>query len=500
MADVPRSEDAGEIRRLQSHIQDLNAALEAIRRGEVDGLLREEAGDLRLYSRHSSDRPYRLIVEQMGEGAATLSREGRILFANQRMAELLGRERASLPGLPVSDLITPGRQNDLQALLAVGEEETLRQPLELQCSDGRAVPVLVAMSRLEIAGEAVCCLIASDLSRIHEAEQALRESELSFRMLALNSQDGILLLRWESGQITLANPSLCRLLQRDPDSLIGRSLWDTGAFADQPRSENLFAELRARGSVRYEDLPLISATGQLLEVEFVSNVYLVGDQRMIQCNIRDISARKAAERLAQERQTELLQSLEDMVAALVSLSEARDPYTAGHQSRVAALAAAIGTELGLDEDQREGLRISGLVHDIGKFSIPAELLTKPSALKPEEITLLRTHVRAGYDVLAPIHFRWPVAEAVLQHHERLDGSGYPQGLRGDAISLGARILAVADTVEAMATHRPYRFALGIEKALEVIDAGRGTVFDAAVVDACLRLFRQHGYMLQSPNL
>jgi PAS domain S-box-containing protein len=466
----------------------------------VDALVREESGRPQIYSHESSDRPYRLIVEQMGEGAATLSPEGRILFANQRLAGLLGRERTALIGVAVADLVTTERQNDLEALLAVGAGETLRLPLDLQRCDGRAVPMLAAMSRLEIDGEAVRCLIASDLSRIQEAEQALRESELSFRMLALNSQDGILILQWESGQITLANPYLCRLLQREAESLIGRRLWDIGAFADRPRSEELFEELKVRGSVRYEDLPLISATGEVLEVEFVSNVYLVGEQRMIQCNIRDISDRKAAQRLAQERQAEVLQSLEDMVAALVSLSESRDPYTAGHQSRVAHLAAAIAAELGLDVDQREGLRISGLVHDIGKFSIPAELLTKPTVLKPEEITLLRTHVRAGYDVLAPIHFRWPVAEAVLQHHERLDGSGYPQGLSGDAISLGGRILAVADTVEAMATHRPYRFASGIEKALQVIDAGRGTLYDAAVVDACLRLFRVHGYTLQSPNL
>ena len=188
-----------------------------------------------------------------------------------------------------------------------------------------------------------------------------------------------------------------------------------------------------------------------------------------------------------------------MVVALVSLSEARDPYTVGHQERVADLAAAMALEMGLGDQQIEGIRISGLVHDIGKIAIPSEILTKPTALKKEEMELVRTHVQVGVEVLRPIHFPWPVAEAVLHHHERLDGSGYPQGLQGDAISLGGRLLAVADTVEAMATHRPYRFSQGLEAALATIEAGRGSLYDPAAVDACLRLFRQKGYQLPGPE-
>ena len=139
-------------------------------------------------------------------------------------------------------------------------------------------------------------------------------------------------------------------------------------------------------------------------MEFVSNVYLVGDQKVIQCNIRDISDRKQAERLAQQRQAELLQSMQEMVQSLVALSETRDPYTAGHQARVANLATAIATEMGLDDQQVEGIRITALIHDIGKFAIPAEILTKPTALKPQEYDLLRTHVQEGFDVIKQISF------------------------------------------------------------------------------------------------
>ena len=499
MSPTDEQREQEELRRLRHQIDDLTATLNAIRCGDVDALVQVEGGALQLYSRTSADRPYRLIVEEMGEGAATLSPLGRILFANQRLADLIHADHAALLDAPVAELVTPECRQDLDTLLAVTPGHTLRLPLDLQGADGGTVPVLASVSVVEIEGEPVRCLIAADLTRVREAEQALMESELSFRMLALNSQDGILLVEWESGRITLANPYICELLARDVNELIGSPIWEINAFDDRQRAQALFLELKATGTVRYDDLPLLDASGGLKEVEFVSNVYLVGEQQLIQCNIRDISDRREAERLAQQRQAEVLRSLQDMVSALVSLSEARDPYTAGHQSRVADLAAAIGGELGLDDEEVEGLRISGLVHDIGKFSIPSEILTKPSALKPQELELLRTHVQEGYAVLAPIHFPWPVADAVLQHHERLDGSGYPQGLQGEAIGLEDRILAVADAVEAMATHRPYRFAIGIEAALETIQAGQGRLFDPAVVEACLRLFHGRGYALVSPG-
>jgi HD-GYP domain-containing protein (c-di-GMP phosphodiesterase class II) len=216
---------------------------------------------------------------------------------------------------------------------------------------------------------------------------------------------------------------------------------------------------------------------------------------VIQCNIRDISDRKAAEKKAAQYQQDTLRSLEEIVASLVMLNERRDPYTAGHEARVADLSFAIGREMGLSDHELQGLRISGMVHDIGKFTIPTEILTKPTQLSAEEMALMRTHVRAGHEVLQSIHFPWPVAETVLHHHERLDGSGYPQQLVGNQISLLGRILAVADTVESMATNRPYRFAKGLEAALAVLAEGKATLYDPAVVEVCLRLFREGRYSL-----
>jgi len=197
---------------------------------------------------------------------------------------------------------------------------------------------------------------------------------------------------------------------------------------------------------------------------------------------------------------EIAQYVEQLKTAFMStvevvstLSEMRDPYTTGHEKRVAQLAVAMGAELGMNSSEQEGLRVAASMHDIGKISIPAEILSKPGKLSPIEYSLIQGHAQAGYDVLKGVKFPWPVAEVALQHHERMDGSGYPQGLKGEAILLEARIVAVADVVEAMSSHRPYRAGLGIEKALAEIERGKGTAFDPEVVDACLKVIRKDGF-------
>jgi putative nucleotidyltransferase with HDIG domain len=192
--------------------------------------------------------------------------------------------------------------------------------------------------------------------------------------------------------------------------------------------------------------------------------------------------------------------LDGAVSALAATTKYRDPYTAGHQILVTQLACAMANEMALPEDRIDGLRVAGQLHDLGKIALPAEVLTKPSKLTETETLLVRTHVQAGYEILKTIDFPWPVAEIVLQHHERMDGSGYPQGLAGDAILLEARILAVADVVEAMARHRPYRAALGVEKALEEISLNKGVLFDSAAVDACLRLITEGRFDLGQPQV
>ena len=190
----------------------------------------------------------------------------------------------------------------------------------------------------------------------------------------------------------------------------------------------------------------------------------------------------------EESQSMLKRALEGTIATVAMAVEVRDPYTSGHQRRVAQLAEAIALEMGLDELQVEGIRMGATIHDIGKIQLPAEILSKPAMFSKIEYAIVKGHSQVGYDILKEVEFPWPIAIMVHQHHERLDGSGYPQGLKGEEICLEARILAVADVVEAMLSHRPYRPANKLDVALEEITSNRGTLYDPAVVDVCLKLF------------
>ena len=210
--------------------------------------------------------------------------------------------------------------------------------------------------------------------------------------------------------------------------------------------------------------------------------------------------RNRLEEMVEERTTSLKQSeaklrasLFDSISAIAATVEMRDPYTAGHQRRVAEIAKAIAGELGLPEHQVEGIYLASVVHDVGKVRVPAEILSKPGTLTELEFSLIKQHSQAGYDILKEVDFPWPIAQFVLQHHERKDGSGYPQGLKGDDILLEARIISVADVIEAMASHRPYRPGRGIEAALVEISGKRDILYDPAIVDAALRLFREKNF-------
>lgn len=205
--------------------------------------------------------------------------------------------------------------------------------------------------------------------------------------------------------------------------------------------------------------------------------------------------RQEAEERLQQTLERLKRAVGTTVQALESALESRDPYTAGHQSRAANLACAIAVEMGLDQDRIEGIHMAGIIHDIGKLSIPAEILTKPSKLTDLEYSLIKEHPASGFDMLKDVESPWPLAEIVQQHHERIDGSGYPGHLKGDDILLEARILAVSDVVEAISSHRPYRPAMGIHAALEEIENNKGILYDETVADACLKLFHEKNYRL-----
>jgi PAS domain S-box-containing protein/putative nucleotidyltransferase with HDIG domain len=208
---------------------------------------------------------------------------------------------------------------------------------------------------------------------------------------------------------------------------------------------------------------------------------------------RDVTARRSAEKELKESWEKLHEALEGTIQAMALTIEIRDPYTAGHQRRVSKLSCAIAQDLGMSEFQVEGLRVAGDIHDIGKIYVPAEILSKPGQITAIEYGIIKTHPQVGFDILKTIKFPWPVAQIVLQHHERLDGSGYPLGLTAELILKESRILTVADIVEAMSSHRPYRPAQGIDKALAEVVQNKGRFYDSEAVDACVRLFRENRF-------
>ena len=321
-------------------------------------------------------------------------------------------------------------------------------------------------------------------------ESNVAESELRYRRLFETAQDGILILDFDTGLIKDANPFITNLLGYSREELIDKELWEIGAIIDKTLALTAFATIQEKGYLRYENLPLRHKNGDIREVEFVSNAYHVGGNKVIQCNIRDITERKKLEEENLKFQHSISVSLHEMIEILANVIVARDSYTAGHQKRVANLASAIAAKLNLPLHTIEGVNLSALIHDIGKIAIPAEILTKPTGLSNFELAMLRNHVQTGYDILKNIHFPWNLAQIVLEHHERIDGSGYPNGIKGDSICEEARIIAVADTVEAISSDRPYRKSRGIDAALEEIRVNSGKLYDAKVVDACLNVFQE----------
>ena len=336
----------------------------------------------------------------------------------------------------------------------------------------------------------------------HEMERTLVESERRYRLLAENIADVIWTMDMNM-QFTYISPSVTALSGRTPDEFIELGI-DKCLTPDSLNIINkVFKEetsIEASGSgdpsrTRMLELELVRKDGSIIWIECRVSSLRAPDGRMVGVlgAICDITNRKRAKEKLEQSYRKLQETLEGIINTLALTVEIRDPYTAGHQLRVTQLANAIAMELDLSEEQIRGIHMASLIHDVGKINVPAEILSKPSKLTENEFNLLKSHSQTGYDILKNVDFPWPIAKIVLQHHERMDGSGYPQGLKGEEILLAARIIGVADVVEAMVSHRPYRPAMGIEKALKEISLNRGVLYDSQVVDTCLKLFTEKGF-------
>ena len=339
---------------------------------------------------------------------------------------------------------------------------------------------------------------AFDITERKRTEEQLRESEEKYRNILENIEDGYFEVDL-AGNFTFFNSSHCRIFGYPREEIQGVNY---RVFIDAENAKKVF---RTFNEVYVTGIPrkgfeweTIRKDGARTYIEVsVSLIARPGEKPTGFRGIaRNVTERKRAEEQLRESLEQLRRAMQTTIQVLVMAVEIKDPYTAGHQRRMTNLARTMATEMGLPPEKIEGLRMAGVIHDIGKITLPTEILSKPTKLSAIEFSLIREHVRLGYDILKDVESPWPLAEIVLQHHERMDGSGYPRGLKGEEILIEARILAVADVVEAMASHRPYRPALGLDAALEEIEKNRGLLYDSHAVDTCLRVFREKGYQIE----
>ncbi|MFA0889776.1 MAG: PAS domain S-box protein [Synergistales bacterium] len=444
------------------------------------------------------------LFQSSPEAIAFLDENGMVARVNRPFTELFGYSQEECQGRHLDDFLVPPERAEEARLATERGRSGLLNLFETVrvAKDGTRIDVQAQGNPIynSEGGKIGEFFLYRDIRDRKAVETALEKEKTFLEQLYDNAPEGIIVTDL-NGRIRRANRAFVQLFGYGRDELLNRDVDDL-IVPGESKVEAADFTLRAdRGErVSFEGVRR-RKDGTLLDVSFLG-VPIVSEagQLGVYAIYRDITARKAAERALLANREDLRRSLQRMdrawrqtVEVLSSTAEARDPYTAGHQRNVAHLAGAVAREMGQGERFVEGVVLAALVHDIGKIVVPAEILSKPGRLTPLEFDLIRVHPEAGSSILRSIDLPWPLAEIVRQHHERLDGSGYPNGLSGGDILKEARVIAVADVVEAMASHRPYRPALGVDRALEEISSGRGRLYDEQVVDACLALFREREF-------
>ena len=429
--------------------------------------------------------------------------KGRILSSNRAFQELLGYTEEELAGLTWKDL-TPARHHRLdsrrhEAARRTGKVQGYEK--ELIRKDGSLVPVSIYIHAVagDPNGVPIHFAFIRDISDRKQAEERLRVEKAYWERLFQSAPDAIAIENFSDLRVVNVNDRFCELFGYSREEAIGKKLNDL-VVPEFLKEEG--DRLDRRAAEDWEAAPIETVRcrkdGTLLDVAIQSALIRDGDNSLgFYTLYRDTRQVKRAEKSLEESREQLRRSLERMekaweqtIVALSNTVERKDPYTAGHQRRVSELACAIAARMGLPEDRIRGIRMAALVHDIGKINIPTDILSKPGLLGDMERSLVRTHSESGYQILKGIELPWPLADIVYQHHERLDGSGYPQGLKNGEILLDAQILAVADIVEAISWDRPYRPALGVDTALVEIQRLAGTALNQEVVETCRALISE----------
>lgn len=456
------------------HIKDVTE------RKKVERSLRESEGKLSA------------MLESLGDHVSMMDKDLNILWANDVAKGLFGKDIVGKKCYQVYH----GRNQPCEpypclTLKTFEDGQVHKHETLVQTRDGR---ILVYACTASVAlrdskGNPTAVIeISRDISESKMTQERLKENEEKYKNLINTSPDAIALID-EKGTFLTVNPAMARRFGLTQDELEGKMICDViqQSLADMEIK-------KGKEAIEKEELVYFEneISGRKLKNYYVP-VSTSNKHKTFQVISRDITEIKQTQNYLKQALNKLNHTVEGAIRTLSTTLEKRDPYTAGHQERVTKLACAIAREMGMDEDRLQGLYFAGMVHDIGKISIPAEILAKPTDLSDKESGLIKEHSQEGYDILKDIEFPWPIADIVLQHHERIDGSGYPQGLTGEQMLLEAKILAVADVVEAMSSHRPYRPGLGIDVALQEIERNKGLLYDEDVTEVCLKLFREKRY-------
>ena len=450
-----------------------------------------------------SEEKYRLLADKIPDIVFILNLDLQTTYVSPSVQTVLGFSQEERMQQTVNQQLTPASLSivfDTFARELVLEEEGQIDPqrkitleLEFYHKDGSTRWTETIISAIRDDKRVLTAIhgVNRDITARKHAEEYLRQSEENYRSIFENAQEGIYRTTPE-GRFTMANHAMARILGYDsPEELMDSMTDITHQLYVNPEERiKVIEQIRLHGFAKDVELQFYRKDGRTIWV--YRTMRGIRDEKgqllYYEGIVEDITDRKNSVH-------QLRKALGGTILAIASLVETRDPYTAGHQRRVADMSRAIATEMQLSNDQIDGLRMAGKIHDIGKVSVPAEILSMPKKLTDIEFSLIKAHAQSGYDILKDIEFPWPIAKIILEHHERMDGSGYPNGLTGDNLLIESRIMAVADVVASMASHRPYRPSLGLDAALDEITKCRGVLYDSEVVDACLHIFNEKGYKI-----
>jgi PAS domain S-box-containing protein len=444
-----------------------------------------------------SEEKYRTMIEHSNDMIWTLDLEGNFTYVNKRAEQISGHKLDDGFGKHFATLIPPEDLPRIQKVfLETMSGKSQHYEGNVYKKDGSVFVLSINTAPLFKSGKIVGTVsFGRDITKQKQTQEALGKSEEKYETFVNNVNVGIYRNTvGPKGKFIEANPAAIKMFgYESKDEFLSIDVVD---LYQNPEDRERFNEkMLANGFARDEELQLKKKDGKPIFCS-VFAVVVKDEQGKIKYYdgiIEDITKRKKVEQELKASYKKLKKILNGTINALASTTEKRDPYTAGHQQRVTQLACVIAREMGFSEERIEGMRMACVVHDIGKIYVAAEILNKPVRLTDIEMALIKTHCQIGYEILKTIEFPWPIAEVVLQHHERMDGSGYPQGLKGKDILHEAKILAVVDVVEAMSSHRPYRSSFGVDLALNEIKENRGKLYDPEIVDVCLKLFTEKGF-------